>query len=76
MANITISKSENEAYISGYNLIPTINHKGAGNNYYIYKLTQYSESLFKQSYSDTNNLTRAEVVNKCEKIMGGFADCY
>ena len=76
MANITISKSENEAYISEYNLIPTINHKGDGNNYFIYKLTQYSEALFKQSYTGKNNLTRADVVKKCEKVMGGFADCY
>jgi len=76
MANITISKSENDAYISEYNLIPTINHKGDGNNYYIYKLNQYSETLFKQSYASLNNVTRDDVVTRCEKMMGGFADCY
>ena len=76
MANITISKSENDAYLSAYNLIPTINHKGDGNNYYIYKLTQYSEALFNQSYTRLENVTRNDLVTKCQNVMGGFADCY
>ena len=75
MANITISKSRNGAYISAYNLIPTINHKVRGNQYSVYKLSQYSDSLFKQSFS-YYNFTREEVVERCEEMMGGLADCY
>ena len=75
MANITISKSRNGAYISAYNLIPTINHKVRGNQYSVYKLSQYSDSLFKQSFS-YYNFTSEEVVERCEEMMGGLADCY
>ena len=76
MANITISKSEDATYISEYNLIPTVNHKGEGKHYSVYKLSQYSEELFKLSFANKANCTRDDLVQKCEKVMGGLADCY
>ncbi len=76
MANITISKSEDATYISEYNLIPTVNHKGEGKHYTVYKLSQYSEELFKLSSVNKANCTRDDLVQKCEKVMGGIADCY
>ena len=76
MANITISKKTKKAYISEYNLIPIINHKEEGKHYAIYKLSQYSELLFNQSNLNVINLTRNYIIAKCQKIMGGFADCY
>ena len=75
MVNVTISKSENGAYISNYNMIPTINHKEEGNHYSVYKLTEYPEELFKKSNID-GKVNRTSIVKKCQKVMGGLADCY
>ena len=75
MVNVTISKSENRAYISNYNMIPTINHKEEGKHYSVYKLTHHPEELFKKSKIDAN-LNRISIVKKCQKVMGGLADCY
>ena len=75
MANITISKSEDSAYISNYNLIPTVNHRGIGNHYTVYKLNEYPEELYRLA-TYTTNVTRAELVEKCQKMFGGLADCY
>ena len=74
MANITISKSDKNTYISSYNLIPTINHKVDGNQYSVYKLSQYSDMLFQSSLAF--NCTREDIIERCEMMMGGLADCY
>ena len=76
MANITISKSEDSAYLSAYNLIPTVTHKGEGRHYTVYKLNQYPEAIFKLDTKNMPNVTRSEIVSKCEKVFGGLADCY
>ena len=76
MANITISKSEDGAYISEYNLIPTINHKDKGKHYSIYKLSQYSNELFEISNVNHTKFSRKDIVKKCNLVMGGLADCY
>ena len=76
LANITISKSEEETYISDYNLIPVINHKGKGRYYSVYKLSEYSDKLFEISNINHTNFNRQNIVKKCTQIMGGFADCY
>ena len=76
LANITITKSENKAYISEYNLIPIINHKDKGKYYSVYKLSQYSEILSKHINKSINNCTRNDIVKKCRVVMGGLADCY
>ena len=76
MANITISKADDTAYISEYNLIPTITHKDVGKYYTVFKLSQYPDNLFKMSNLNITNYTRSEVVEKCQKVMGGLADCY
>ena len=76
MANITISKSDDGAYISEYNLIPTINHKDKGKHYSIYKLSQYSNELFKISNVNHTKFSRKDIVKKCNFLMGGLADCF
>ena len=76
MANITISKSEDTAYISDYNIIPIVTHKGEGKHYSVYKLSEYSEELFKLSKKTDSKLTRNDLVNKCQKVFGGLSDCY
>ena len=76
MANITISKSGNGAYISEYNLIPTINHKENGKRYKVYKLSQYPIDLFNKIDKNIINCTRNDVVKKCKSLMSGLADCY
>ena len=76
IANITICKRKKKAYISEYNMIPIINHKEEGKHYSIYKLSQYSELLFNKSKLNVTNLTRKDIIAKCEKLIGGFADCY
>ena len=76
MANITISKSGNGAYISEYNLIPTINHKENGKRYKVYKLSQYPTDLFNKIDKNMINCTRNDVVKKCKSLMSGLADCY
>ena len=76
MANITISKSGNGAYISEYNLIPIINHKENGKRYKVYKLSQYPIDLFNKIDKNMINCTRNDVVKKCKSLMSGLADCY
>ena len=76
MANITISKSEDTAYISDYNIIPIVTHKGEGKHYSVYKLSEYSEELFKLSKKTDSKLSRNDLVNKCQKVFGGLSDCY
>ena len=76
MANVTISKADNETYISDYNLIPTITHKDTGKYYTTFKLSQYTDELFGMSKIEKANFTRIDLVNKCKKVMGGLADCY
>ena len=76
MANITITKSDEDTFISEYNLIPTITHKGNGKHFSVYKLSQYSEELFKKSELKITNFKREDIVKKCKNIMDGIADCY
>ena len=76
MVNVTISKSENRAYISNYNMIPTINHKEEGKHYSVYKLTQHPEELFKKSKIVGGNVNISSIVEKCQNVMGSLADCY
>ena len=76
LANITISKSDDGAYISDYNLIPTINHKDKGKHYSVYKLSQYSYKLFEISKINHIKFNRNNIVQECKLLMEGLADCY
>ena len=72
LANIVISKENGKTHISSYNLIPTINHISDSNQYSVYKLTEYNETLGKS----VNNYFSMEKTKKiCRGIMGAFAHC-
>ena len=72
LANIVISKENGKACISSYNLIPTINHQGELDNYQVYKLSEYNESLGKQVHKKFN---MQKVHQNCHKVMNAFALC-
>ena len=75
MANIVITKENGKASLSSYNLIPTINHIAPaiqGNEYAVYKLSEYNDQLGK---SVNKKFSKNKVVQNCQKRMGPFAHC-
>ena len=73
MANIVISKGKDKAYISSYNLIPTINHNNESEKEYtVYKLSDYNQNLGLKTYK---KFSMEKVKLSCSKLMGAFAHC-
>ena len=72
LANIVISKGKGKAYISSYNLIPTINHYDESNVYTVYKLSDYNQNL---GLKTNKKFSMEKVKLACTKIMGAFAHC-
>ena len=73
LASIVISKGKGKAYISSYNLIPTINHHDESENEYtVYKLSDYNQNL---GLKTNKKFLMEKVKLACSKIMGGFANC-
>ena len=72
LANVVITKGKGKAYISSYNLIPVINHKGESNEYSVYKLSEYSENLGLQI---DRKFSMKRLKTHCEFLTGAFAHC-
>ena len=72
LANIIISKGEENAYLSSYNLIPIINHKVDNCTYSVYKLSDYTEEL---GLKTDKKFSLKKVKEACKKLMTAFAQC-
>ena len=72
LANIIISKENGKAFISSFNLIPTINHVVASSEYSVYKLSEYTDNLGKEV---NKKFSLEKTKDICRKIMGAFAHC-
>ena len=75
LANIIISKGKGKgkAYLSSYNLIPIINHRGQSTEYSVYKLSDYTEEL---GLKVQKEFSLKKIKEVCIKLMGAFANCY
>jgi len=73
LASIVISKGKGKAYISSYNLIPTINHHDElENEYTVYKLSDYSQNL---GLKTNKKFSMEKIKLYCSGIFGAFAHC-
>ena len=72
LASIVISKGKGKAYISSYNLIPTINHYNESKEYTVYKLSDYNQNL---GIKTNKKFSMEKIKLSCSKIMGAFAHC-
>ena len=73
LASIVISKGKDKAYISSYNLIPTINHYDESENEYtVYKLSDYNQNL---GLKANKKFSMEKIKLACSRIFGAFAHC-
>ena len=73
LASIVISKGKGKAYISSYNLIPTINHYDESENEYtVYKLSDYNQNL---GLKANKKFSMEKIKLACSRIFGAFAHC-
>ena len=73
LASIVISKGKGKAYISSYNLIPTINHHDESENEYtVYKLSDYNQNL---GLKTNKKFSMEKIKKSCSLIFGAFAHC-
>ena len=62
-----------KAYISSYNLIPTINHYDESENEYtVYKLSDYNQNL---GLKANKKFSMEKIKLACSRIFGAFAHC-